>query len=106
MTEKHAGVNTLAITSHPPAPHNRAIEVLSIEPSVVPGVVAVVGVRVGGIQINQILVRNAGRGTFCNMPSRKVDDHWIELVQITSVALRQAVIEVIMHAVREWAVTR
>jgi hypothetical protein len=77
-----------------------AIEVLQIEPGQTPGVLAVVAVKVGGILIRGVRVTNRGRGTFCNMPSRKFDDKWVELVEITSPALRAATVEVILAAVR------
>ncbi len=84
----------------------RSIEVLSIQPSEAPGLLATVAVRCGGILFRDVSVTNRGRGTFVNFPSRKVDGVWIELVEFTSTALRTAVVEVILAAVRAWAVTR
>lgn len=80
--------------------NNRCIEVLSIEPSEAPGLLATVAVRCGGILFRDVRVTNRGRGTFVNFPSRKVGGVWVELVEFTSPALRNAVVECVLNAMR------
>lgn len=87
-------------------PPNRSIVVLSIEPGHTPGVIAVCTVRCGGIVFHQVTVANRGRGWYVNFPARRISDHWVDLVEIISPALRAHVVAVVLGAVREWMATR
>jgi DNA-binding cell septation regulator SpoVG len=104
VTEKSSGVNSPNDYTQFNAPtqtaSNRTIEVVGIEPGDVPGVLATVTIRVGGIIFRGVNVTNRGRGAFVNFPSRKVDDAWVDLVEIVSPALRDLVAAVVLAAVR------
>jgi DNA-binding cell septation regulator SpoVG len=86
---------------HPsPTAPPRSIEVVDIARGTVPGVVAIVAVRVGGLLFRHVVVNDRGRGLFVTFPSRKVAGHWVDLVEIVSPALHTAVVEVILATVR------
>ncbi len=101
MSEKLPGVKAEGATVCTPKSAAPSIEVLSVEPGKTPDLLAVCSVKVGGVRIDQVRVTNRGRGTYINFPSRKVDGEWRDLVTLNSPALRTAVVECILAAVRE-----
>lgn len=83
-------------------PSDRCICVLKCAPSDAHDCIAVVDVKIGAVTVRNITVRSPiFYGTYVNMPRQWVNKRWVDLVEITSPALRQAVVDAVLGAVRE-----
>lgn len=98
ITENSAKVNAHS-RNFSPYTATTIIEVLAVEPGEIPGLVATVAVRIGGIVFRDVRVVDRGRGVFVNFPSRKQGDKWVHLVELVSPALRDAVEAAILTSV-------
>ena len=65
-------------------------------------IIATCDLKVGGLLIHHVRVRRGRNGSaFVNLPSIRMNGHWIDAVEITSVPLRDACRQVVLAAVAE-----
>jgi DNA-binding cell septation regulator SpoVG len=63
--------------------------------------IATCNLKVGGLLIHHVKVRRGRNGIFVNLPSIRINGHWIDAVEITSAPLRDACRQVVLAAVTE-----